>query len=102
MKWKTILKSVERIPWPPPQIKPNPPPPPKGDPNMEEYRNRKYQGGKLEYENPISRKYILEPQKRKEVQNKIKELQRQLEEKKKELERYSKEERQASAMFRND
>jgi hypothetical protein len=101
MFWKTILKSVKRIPYP--QVLPQKPPPtPPADPNMEEYRNRKYQGGKLEYENPISRKYILEPQKRKEVQNQIKELQRQLEEKKKELERYSKEERRASAMFRND
>tara|TARA_B100000085_G_scaffold264651_1_gene271785 strand:+ start:259 stop:567 length:309 start_codon:yes stop_codon:yes gene_type:complete len=102
MIWKTILKSVEKIPYPPPQIKPNPPPPPKGDPNMEEYRNRKYQGGKLEYENPFTRKFFMEPQKRKEVMNQIRELQRQIAEKKKELERYSQQERQATGMFRND
>ena len=101
MFWKTILKSVKRIPYP--EVLPQKPPPsPPANPEMEEYRNRKYEGGKLEYENPSMRRYLLAPQKRQEVQNQIKELQRQLAEKKKELERYSQQERQATAMFRND
>ncbi len=101
MIWKTILKSVKRIPYP--QVLPQKPPPsPPANPEMEEYRNRKYEGGKLEYENPTMRRHLLAPQKRQEVQNQIKELQRQLAEKKKELERYSQQERQTTAMFRND
>ena len=101
MTWQNILKSVKRIPYPQ-VLSQKPPSSVEPSPNMKEYQNRKYTGGKLEYENPYSRKYLLEPQKRKEVMDQIKELRRQLDEKKKILERYSKQERQATGMFRND